>query len=189
MSIWGFVGGLAGLGRSIWGGNKAAKAQSKAAKQALAQQWRMYWQSRRDMMPWMEAGKRSLADLERELGDTYEQSRGYQWMVGEAEKGIKSNLAALGMSNSGAALKRLTDYRLGAAAQDYGTWYNRKAGLAGQGMQMASNLGSLGNSYAGMMGNQYNMLGAARASGYANTANALGNFFEQQSKINFGRGY
>lgn len=65
----------------------------------------------------------------------FEGSPGYQWMVSQAEDAIRNQAAAGGSLASGATLKALTDYRTGAAAQDFGNYYNRLAGLAGSGDQ------------------------------------------------------
>lgn len=158
---------------SAWGSNKAAKAQEKASKRAVKLQRQMWQQSRQDMMPWLEAGKASLADLQRELGSNYEESEGYKFAVQEGEKGALSNLAALGMTNSGAALKQLTKFRMGLASQDYGTWYNRKAALAGAGQTQSTALASAGQNYANQAGNFMQNAGAARASGYVGISNAI----------------
>lgn len=153
---------------------KASKAQAKQVQRGLDEQKRQYNQSRDDMMPWMEAGKRSLGDIERELGGNYEQSKGYQWQVDEGQKRVKSNLASLGMTNSGAALKSLTKWGQGLASQDYDKWYGRKESLAGRGQQQSQAMGKLGANYANSAASQYNHLGAAKASGYA----GLGNMFD-----------
>lgn len=158
---------------SAWGSSQAANAQAAASKKALKFQKKMYRQSRRDMEPWLEAGKQALATMQGELGDSYEESEGYKFAVQEGEKAALSNLSALGMSNSGQALKALTQYRMGLASQDYGTWYNRQAGLAGAGQTQSSNLASLGQNAANQVGQQYNNIGAARASGYVGVANAI----------------
>lgn len=156
-------------------GYKGAQEQAKAAKQGQKLTKQMYDQNRSDMLPWLEAGKTSLADLQGELGSTYEASKGYQFQLEEGNKNALSNLAALGMSNSGAALKRLTEFGQGLAAQDYGNWYNRKAGVAGAGQTQSSALGQLGQNYGQNMSNLYNLQGAAKGSGYVALGNGLGN--------------
>lgn len=156
-------------------GYKGAQEQADAASDALGLQKKIWKQSREDMMPWLEAGQRSLADMEASLGSTYQASDRYDWLVSEGERGVLSNLSALGMSNSGSALKELTKFRTGLAAQDEETWYNRKAGLAGSGQQQSSALASLGQNYANAASQQYNALGAARGSGYVALGNGIGN--------------
>ena len=129
----------------------------------------------------------------------FEGSPGYQWMVSQAEDAIRNQAAAGGSLASGATLKALTNYRTGAAAQDFGNYYNRLAGLAGSGDQaryalvgernrLAANntaarqnlANNRTNLRAGYAANQ----NAAR-SGYASNAmNILGN----QQNLALGRG-
>lgn len=158
---------------SAFASNSAADAQASAAKKALKFQKKVYAQSREDMAPWLEAGQAALADIQSELGTSYEKSAGYDWQVKEGEKAALSNLAALGMTNSGAALKALTQYRQGLAQQDYDNWYAKKAGIAGAGQTQSSNLASVGQNFATQAGQQANNIGAARASGYVGVSNAL----------------
>jgi hypothetical protein len=54
-------------GASILGANKAAKASSKAAEQALALQREQYQQSRTDMQPYMQAGQAGINALQQRL--------------------------------------------------------------------------------------------------------------------------
>ena len=169
-----------GAGASIYGANKSAAAAEKAAgiqaaasRDATKEYKRQYNQSRKDMMPWLEAGRQSLADIQSSLGSTYQESEGYKFQVKEGEKAALSNLAALGMTNSGSALKALTEYRMGLASQDYGDWYNRKAGIAGAGQTQSQALSNTGQRYAGMIGGSIQDEATARASGYVGQANAL----------------
>jgi hypothetical protein len=60
MPITAAVPSLIGAGASIYGANKAAKASSKAAEQALALQREQYQQARTDMQPYMQAGQAGL---------------------------------------------------------------------------------------------------------------------------------
>jgi hypothetical protein len=56
------IGGAAilGAGASIISGNKAAKAQTKAADMSVAEQRRQYDQTRTDYAPWRAAGTSRL---------------------------------------------------------------------------------------------------------------------------------
>lgn len=171
--------GLLGASMSAKAAKKAAAIQAASAAEATAESRRQYDQSRADMLPWLETGQRSLADLERELGSEFKESEGYKFAVREGEKGVLSNLSALGMTNSGAALKRLTEFREGLASQDYDTWYNRKAGLAGAGQTQSSSLAHLGQTFANQNAQNQNFLGAAKASGYVGAANAWNSGMEQ----------
>lgn len=214
--------GLFAASKSASAAKKAAQIQASSASDATAESRRQYDQSlaesrrifdesfaenrrqfdqsRADMLPWLEAGKTALADLQRELGSEFKESEGYKFAVKEGEKGALSNLAALGMTNSGSALKRLTEFREGLASKEYDTWYNRKAGLAGAGQTQSGNLASLGQNFANSnssLGQNYssltsslgqnfananaanqNFLGATKASGVVGAANAWNQGFE-----------
>ncbi|MCP5101020.1 MAG: hypothetical protein GY943_36180, partial [Chloroflexi bacterium] len=159
------------------------KTQARAVQKGIKEQRRQFDQSRTDMLPWMEAGQRSLADLEGQLGDSYEQSAGYQWQVAEGQKAMKSQMAALGYSDSGVHTKAALKWGQGLAAQDYDKWYGRKQQMAGQGQQQSQSLGQLGTNYGNQMGRQYNMLGAVRGSGYAALGNMYSNLGQQADKM------
>lgn len=105
----------------------------------------------------------------------FQQTPGYQFQVEEGEKGVINNLSALGMKNSGAALKALTRFRTGIASQEYNNYLNRLQGAAGMGQtQVNSNNAGMQNA-AGNIAQGYGDVGAARASGYVGQANAWGN--------------
>jgi hypothetical protein len=161
-------------------------------KQGLDFTKKTYEQSRADAAPWMQSGRTALSLYMKEMtggGSLFRRQPGYQFQVAEGERGVKNNLAALGMKNSGAALKALTRFRTGLADQSYGSYLDRLSGIAGAGGNAVSNINSLGantssqvnSALSGMSGTLGNMgsttqdAGAARASGYVGTANAWGN--------------
>ena len=97
----------------------------------------------------------------------------YKFRVSEGEKGVLNNLSALGMKNSGKALKSLETFRQGIAADEYDKYLNRLAGLSGAGQVQSGNMGQMSANAANSMSNSINDAGAARASGYVNSANAM----------------
>lgn len=190
-----------GLGGSLLSGKmgadaskNAANAQSAAALGSLALQAQgldfaktQYKDARTDALPWMNAGKTALNQYQIEIGQKAGASKfrttpGYAFQVAEGTKGVVNNLAALGMKNSGSALKSLTRFRMGLADQTYDTYLNRLGGLSGAGQTATSNVGSLGSQATnavqqglGSMGQSLQDAGAARASGYVGGANAWQN--------------
>lgn len=182
------LGALIGAGASLLGGlfgsssaDKAAKAQARAANNALKLQREMWQTSRSDMMPWLEAGKTALGQYMSQLGlgdgatgptNAFKETPGYQWRVEQGEKGVMNNLAALGMKNSGKALKALESFRQGIAADEYDKWLGRVGGVAGQGQQQANSLGQMSSNAANSMSRSIQDAGEARASGYVGAANA-----------------
>lgn len=180
------IGGIGSIASGVIGANAADKAagiQADSADKSLLLQAGQYAQSRADSLPWMEAGKTALAAYQNELGlgpeakagtykSSFQTTPGYNFAVTEGEKGITNNLAALGMKNSGSALKALTRFRTGLADQTYGSYMDRLSGASVGGQTTAANTGQLGANYAANAGQTMADAGAARASGYVGSANA-----------------
>lgn len=183
------IGGLGSVASGVIGSNaanQAANAQASSADKSLALQAAMYAQGREDQMPWMNAGRTALNSYMGELGlsdearagtfrSGFQQTPGYQFSLRQGERGVTNNLAALGMKNSGAALKALTDYRMGMANQEYGTYMDRLSGASVGGQTTAGNQANLGANAANSMGASMMDAGTARASGYVGGANAWTN--------------
>ena len=105
----------------------------------------------------------------------FRETPGYQFRVSEGEKGVLNNLAALGMKNSGKALKSLESFRQGLADQTYDNWLNRIAGVAGSGQTQTNTNNSQMLGTASQIGGLMQDAGQARASGYVGAANAWQN--------------
>lgn len=119
----------------------------------------------------------------------FEGSPGYQWMVSQAEDAIRNQAAAGGSLASGATLKALTNYRTGAAAQDFGNYYNRLAGLAGSGDQARyASIGERNRFAANNAANRNNFVNnrVNLRSGYANAQNSArsGSLANQMNLLN-----
>lgn len=126
---------------------------------------------------------------------------GFQFRLQEGQKALERSAAARGNLLTGATAKGINDYAQNSASSEYGNVYNRAfnefqtnqantynrlAGLAGTGQTAANTLGAQGQASAGNVGNilinsgqqQGNAVenaGAARASGYINSANSWNN--------------
>lgn len=199
-SDWLNLGGtVAGIGTSIWSGNKQADAASDAAKlqaagqaAALEELKRQFDLSRADQMPWLTAGKDSLAQLAalmapggaltRKFGAAdFEADPGYQFQLAEGEQAANRAAAARGGYNSGRTLKELMRYGQGLASTTYqdaynryntdqSNLYNRLAGIAGTGQTAATTLGNAGANYAANVGNT--LTGGANAQAASRIAGA-----------------
>lgn len=181
------IGALLGAGASLLGGlfggnsaKKAAEAQAKAQREATALQKHMFETTRKDMMPWLTQGATALNAYMGELGfgdsnfsSQFEQTPAYQFQVEQGEQGVRNNLSALGMRDSGAALKSLERFRQGLASQEYGNYLSRLGGAAGMGQTQSQSLASVGNQYSQGISNSIANEGAARASGYIGAGNAM----------------
>jgi hypothetical protein len=117
----------------------------------------------------------------------FEASPGYAFMRYQGTRAIDSSAAARGMIRSGATLKAQDAFGQGIAAQEYGTYLNRLASMAGVGQTSSAQTGALGVSTGGQIGantmaagagsaNALMAGGAARGSAYQNMGNQIGNF-------------
>lgn len=111
--------------------------------------------------------------------DRFRSTPGYQFMLDEGEKAVGRGMAARGLNRSGRTLLELQRHGSGLADQTYGQHYNRLTGIAGVGQTATNAVGAAGQNYATGMGNAAMARGDARASGYINTANAVGNALNQ----------
>lgn len=102
----------------------------------------------------------------------FTETPGYQFRVNQGEQGVLNSLSALGMKNSGKALKSLETFRQGIASDEYNGWLNRIAGVAGMGQAQTNTTNALTQNAATNMGQAYQDAGQARASGYVGAANA-----------------
>ena len=169
--------GLYSASKSSSADKKAANTQAQAANASNAEQARQYDLSRSDQMPWLTAGTSALAQMQKlNSGDysSFNASPDYQWTLSEGMKGLDRSAASKGRLYSGGYGEDLTRYAQGAASTQYNNYYNKLQSMAGQGQSQASQLGALGANYANAYGNNMQNAADARASGYANSANAWG---------------
>lgn len=202
-SIAALLGAGASIISGLFGANaatSAANTQAAASDKALALQASEYAQARSDAQPWLTAGSTALQQYLGELGlsktvtapsttnaagvttpgattpfqSQFTETPNYAFDVSQGTKGVVNNLAALGMKNSGAALKALTRYTTGAANDTYQSYLDRLSGVSTGGQTTEGNLGTLGANSANSQASTIQNSGAATASGYIGSATALG---------------
>lgn len=197
---FGVAAAAVGAGAAIYGASKQSKATKQAADQSaevqregIAFQKEALDQLRGDLEPYRGAGVPALGAMQNAAGlngpDGYAQalaafqaSPGYQFQFDEGMRAVNAGAAASGMSQSGAALKALQARGQQLANQDFGTYYNRLAGLAQIGQNSAAQSGAAGvqtaggvaNSLAGI-GQTYASLGTAQANIQGNMVQGVGN--------------
>jgi len=178
----------------------AAGAQSRAADAATAEQQRQFDLTRQDQQPWMQAGQSALTQMQAlNAGDfsSFKESPDYQYARDQMQQGIERGAAARGSLYSGGTNVDLANALNGIASQNYGTYYNRLAGLSGTGQTTASGLGTLGANMANNIGNNLQNAGQARASAYsaigdtnsqlaAGLGGAFNNWYQKNSANNGG---
>lgn len=186
---WGVAAAAVAAAGSIYASNKAAGAQKSAANSSIAEQQREYDQTRQDQMPWLQAGQNALGLEQNYLnGDTsgFENSPDYKFAVQQGTKQLDAGATAGGNLFGGGADADRIALGQGLATQYANNYWNKLAGMAGQGQSSAQNLGAQGANTANQISGQYNNIGQANASSYANSANAFGNFANQAANI-YGR--
>lgn len=103
----------------------------------------------------------------------FEESPGYQYRVEEGQKALERMASARGIRMGGATMTEAMRRGEGMAGAEFGNYYNRLAGMAGQG-QGAVNTGvNAGMQTSANIGNALQAGGQARASGYQGVNNAL----------------
>ena len=182
---------------------KAAKTQAASADRASQIQQENFEQTRKDLMPYKQAGDTSLSQLMGQMtpdgyfnqtytGQDIYSDPSYQFRLQQGQDAIQSSAAAQGGLLSGATLKALQNYGQESASQEYSNAYNRfnadqtnrynrLSNLVGIGQNAAAQVGNAGAQTAQAVANN-TMAGAnsiaagqvASANNWANTANNLG---------------
>jgi len=189
------VGGLLGASAA----KSAANTQAAAAREAIAQQQRMFDIQNEQQRPYREAGYSALSDiagmkpyLTKQFGQEDFQASidpSYNFRLQQG------NLATTNLANQsggligGNALQGLTNYGQGAASQEFGNAFNRfqtqrtgiyntLAGIAGIGQTAQGQVSNLAQNTAGNIGQATIGAGNAMAGGQVGAANALSGGFQ-----------
>jgi hypothetical protein len=187
---------LLGAGSSLFGAHKqseaadkATKAQTAANDKALALQKEIFETQREDMMPWLDAGREALGQLQTKINDGSFDLSGfgyddliadpsYQFRLQQGQNALNASAAARGRLVSGAQLQAANDYAQDMASTEFGNAfarraaerdaeYSRLAGLAGVGQSAAGNV----SNYAAQYGN--NASNVLMNTGHAQGQNAI----------------
>lgn len=179
---WGAVIGagaaLVGAAGQSRAGQRGADAQERASQAATEEQRRQYDQTRQDLMPWMNTGGWALGQQQNFLqGDWsgFENSPDYKFAVDQGFAGLDRGAASQGNLWGGGTDADRMRLGQGLATQYAGNYYNRLAGLSNTGQATAGQIGQFGQQYGQQYGNNAMNAAGARASSYANTANAWSN--------------
>ncbi len=202
-------GAVIGGGLSYLASSNAADAQESAADtmagasaSASAQDWAMYQQNRKDMMPWLTQGTTAVNQLGALMapgGQLYNTQftpemfkagidPAYAWDVNQGINALTAKSAAAGNYGSGNLGTALVDYGQNMASNEFqnawnrwqqsqNTLYSRLAGLSGTGQAQSGAMANLGASTANAMG--ANMLTGASAlgAGQVGAANTWSNAY------------
>jgi len=135
--------------------NKAAKASKQAMDAAIAQQNLNYNRTATNLNPYINAGNNALTQIGAlNSGDysSFHQSPDYQFSLDQGMKALDRSAASRGSLYSGGHSADVLNYATGLADQNYNSYYNKLAQLAGNGAGAASNLGSIGANQSANIG-------------------------------------
>ena len=163
--------------------SKATKAQKDAANQQIALQREIYQDTSEKFKPFLEGGTNAFQAMMSEMGladapagwGGYTASPGYASQFKGGMDALQSSAAARGGLMSGATMKAAQQFGNDLTAQDYGTFYNRLAGVAGMGQSAAGNQAAAAANYGQNAGNALASIGNASAAGAVAQGNAWAN--------------
>ena len=167
-----------------------ADTAAESAQKAIDAQMAMYNQTREDQMPWLQAGKRALATLEKMTyagPGEFKESPGYQFRLDQGNKNVLGAASATGALDSGRTRKALMEYGQNYASNEYGNFLNQYyqsltpfQAIAGAGLTSAQTIGQAGTQAGMGMAGTYNALARNQLSNagqlagtYTNEGNAL----------------
>lgn len=177
------IGSLTGANSQAKAATQAANTQLKASREATQVQKDMYDQTRKDLMPYADAGRGSLSQLMGQMGpngyfnQTYDgqdiySDPSYQFRLNEGLDAVQSGAAAQGGLLSGATLKALQGYGQDMASQEYQNAYNRFNADQTNRYNRLSNIVGLGQNAAAQQGNAGMQTAQAVANNTMSGANA-----------------
>lgn len=196
---------VAGSAYSSRQAGKAAKTQAASADRASQIQQENFEQTRKDLMPYKQAGDTSLSQLMGQMtpdgyfnqtytGQDIYSDPSYQFRLQQGQDAIQSSAAAKGGLLTGATLKALQNHGQESASQEYSNAYNRfnadqtnrynrLSNLVGIGQNAAAQVGNAGAQTAQAIANN-TMAGAnALAAGQIGSANAWTNGAQQLGSL------
>ena len=208
--------GIAAAGTAaagIYGSNKAADAQKKAAKKAAQTQQETLAAQTELVKPYVEAGKNALAEYQKmapyqDFGMAqFQADPGYQFRMSEGMKALERSAAARGLLQSGGTLKGVQKFGQELASSEYENAFSRYLTqrearmnpyefLARQGQAaavgQASNVGTTGANLAELAAQRGNVQ-AAQAMGTANMLGSalgsigqgVGSYYANQPYLNY----
>ena len=190
------IGGsaLLGAGASVYGANKAASAQKKAANQASQIQKDQYEQTRADLAPYRDVGSNALSQYQSLLGlngqakaqealQGYTQSPYLSQLIKDTQAGVDASSAARGGLFSGATAQAIGNKTGQLYLGDYNNYLSRIGGLVDTGQNAASQTGQFGANAAAGRSNAAMQAGNAQAGGWINMANGVNNALSQGASL------
>lgn len=167
-----------GAGASIYGSSKAASAQERANREAIASRERMFKVAEGYAQPFITAGQGALPTLTSlltpgaDMSAVLAQIPGFKFAQEWGQRGLTQQASGRGVG--GNVAKAGADYATGAASTTYGDIVRNLLGYAGMGSGAAGALGGAAiTTGSGIAGNQVG-IGNAQAGSFMNMAGAVG---------------
>jgi hypothetical protein len=207
------IGAAGSAAAGIFGGNKAADAQKKAAKKAAKLQKQALAQQLALTKPYVEAGTNALAEYQKmapykDFGMAeFQADPGYNFRMAEGMKALERSAAARGLLQSGGTLKGIQQYGQNLASSEYENAFSRYLSerearldpyryLSSQGQAaavgQAANVGSSGAALAEIAAQRGNVnaaqaAGAAGAIGnaFGSVAQGIGSYYANEPYLNY----
>lgn len=180
------VVGAYGADQQSKAGKRGADAQADASQYATDEQRRQFDITQQNLAPWLQSGTWALGEQRDFLNGDYGAALDSPFYAARKEEGFKGlDAGATAQGNLWGGGMDADRMRLGQnlATEGLLTHYNALAGMSNTGQTTANQLGAYGQNYANQVG-QNAMAGAqARASSYANSANAWGTFGNQMTNL------
>ena len=176
--------GAAGSAYASKKSSSAAQTQAASADRASQIQQENFEQTRKDLMPYKQAGDTSLSQLMGQMtpdgyfnqtytGQDIYSDPSYQFRLQQGQDAIQSSAAAKGGLLTGATLKALQNYGQESASQEYSNAYNRFNADQTNRYNRLSNLVGIGQNAAAQVGNAGAQTSQAIANNTMAGANAL----------------
>jgi hypothetical protein len=160
----------------------AAQATRDAAAQNNALQSQIYSSNKETLNPYVQTGNAASSAINKLLGlsgdsseqqaafDTWKNATGYQSALKQGQNSVTAALGAKGLTDSGAALKALTQYGQDYADSKFQTYLGNLQTQQATGLSGASALAGVGQNYANAT--SANNTAAANATGNAALSSA-----------------
>jgi len=186
MGIGAAIAGAAVVGSvaSISSGNSAAKTAKKTAAANNELQGQIYNENEATLAPYVASGNKATTAINGLLygGDagafakayqTWQNSTGYQARFKQGQNSVTAALGAKGLTDSGAALKALTQYGQDYATNDFQTYLGDLTNQQGVGLTAASAQAGVGQNYANAVSANNNTAAAAQENAALNVGNQI----------------
>ena len=179
---------LGSIGSGIIGSNassSASKAQIAAQQQTLNWIQSVYQGTGSGLNPYIGTGQQALGSLASFYGiggnpqgatqgyQAFQQTPLYQFPLQQNNLATNRALAASGLTNSGGALRDVSQLNAGYASQGLGQYLSGLGSLASSGQSAAAQLGSIGVGTSAQIGQANTNIGNASALGTIGSANAV----------------